>query len=428
MSAPRTPSLCEADFARLYRAEHGRVLATVARVAGDLSRAEEFVHEAWLRALERWPREGVPDKPGAWLVTAARRLAIDAWRHAQLARREAACEPAPPSPHEAEAALLDEALAPELLRDDPLRLMFTCCHPLLPREAQVALTLHTLGGLSVPEIAQAFLAEERAIAQRIVRAKRTLRSRRVPFRVPSAYELPERLPALLEVLYLIFNEGYAASAGDALVRTELCDEALRLASLVADALPSAEALALVALFELQASRLAARSDAHGRALLLEEQDRARWDRARITAGLARLTAARRAPRPGAFVLQAELAACHARAANFAATDWRRIVALYDRLFALHASPVIALNRAIALGFRDGPAAGLAALAALRFDPRLRRYPWLPAARADLLRRAERWREAADEYARAALLMSNASERAFLAEQRAECLRAAACER
>jgi RNA polymerase sigma factor (sigma-70 family) len=430
------------DLARLYRAEHGRVLATVARVVGDLARAEEFVQEAWLRALEHWPRAGQPGAPGAWLVTTARRLAIDAWRRDALARREATLARREATLARREAALapperraaggldaqLDAALAPELLRDDPLRLMFTCCHPLLRREVQVALTLHTLGGLGVQEIAQAFLADERAIAQRLVRAKRTLRARRVPYRVPTAYELPDRLPAVLDVLYLVFNEGYAANAGDALVRAELCEEALRLARLVARALPSAEALALVALFELQASRLAARSDMQGRALTLEEQDRTRWDRRRIAAGLAQLAAARRAPRPGAFLLQAEIAACHARAQSFEVTPWHRIVAHYDALLALTESPVVALNRAIAVGFRDGADAGLAALAALRFDPRLRRYAWLPAARADLLRRARRWREAAEEYARAEPLMRNAAERAFLVERRAECLREAACER
>lgn len=413
---------------RLHRAEHGRVLATVARVVGDLGRAEELVQEAWLRALAHWPRAGMPEKPGAWLVTTARRLAIDAWRREALAKRVAArAGPAAEAAPDVEAAL-DAALAPESLRDDPLRLMFACCHPALPREAQVALTLSTLGGLGVREIAQAFLADERAIAQRLVRAKRTLRARRVPFRVPTPYELPARTPAVLDVISLVFNEGYAASAGDALVRHALCDEALRLAHLVAEALPSAEALGLAALLELQASRLGARVDAAGRALPLEQQDRARWNRARIATGLALLARARRAARPGAFVLQAEIAACHARARRFAATDWRRVVAHYDRLLALTTSPVVALNRAIALGFRDGPDAGLAALAALRFEPRLRRYPYLPAARADLLRRAERWPEAADEFARAEAAMRTPPERALMAARRAECLaRAAACD-
>ncbi len=238
------------ELTRIYRAEHGRVLATVARVVGDLERAEELVQQAWVRALESWPHSGLPEKPGAWLVTAARRLAIDEWRRAERAGREADTQ-AHAAPTDDPVTRLEEALAPELLHDDPLRLMFTCCYPLLSRDAQAALTLHTLGGLSVTEIAQAFLADERAIAQRLVRAKRTLRARRVPFRVPTAYELPERLPALLEVLYLIFNEGYAASSGEALVRAELCEEALRLAALVADALPAAEAMALVALLELQ---------------------------------------------------------------------------------------------------------------------------------------------------------------------------------
>jgi RNA polymerase sigma-70 factor (ECF subfamily) len=424
--------LSERELARIYRDEHGRVLATVARVVGDLERAEELVQDAWLRALEHWPRGGEPESPGAWLVTAARRLAIDAWRRDALARREAgraraAEEGAHARALEAQGARLAAALAPELLRDDPLRLMFTCCHPLLPREQQVALTLHTLAGLTVPEIARAFLVDERAIAQRLVRAKRTLRQRRVAYRVPTPYELPARLPAVLDALYLIFNEGHAASSGDALVRRELCEEALRLARLVAAALPGAEPLALVALFELQASRLEARTDASGRALALEEQDRTRWDRGRIAAGLARLAAARRAPRPGTFLLQAEIAACHVRAPSFTKTPWRQIVAHYDALFALTPSPIVALNRAIALGFRDGPDAGLAALAALRFEPRLRGYAYLPAARAELLRRARRWQEAAHEYARAERIARTGAERALLAERRAACLRAAACE-
>jgi RNA polymerase sigma factor (sigma-70 family) len=418
----------EREFERVFRAEHARVLATVARVVGDLARAEELVQEAWLRALEHWPREGAPEKPGAWLVTAARRLAIDAWRREAVAKREAARERADAAPAVDVDARIDAALAPELLRDDPLRLMFACCHPVLAREAQLALTLHTLAGLSVAEIARAFLADERAIAQRLVRAKRMLRTRRVPFRVPTAYELPARTPVVLDVLYLVFNEGYAATSGDALVRRELCDEALRLARLVADALPGAEALALVALFELQASRLAARVDASGRALTLEQQDRARWDRARIAAGLATLASARRAPRPGAFLLQAEIAACHARAPSFARTNWRRIVSCYDALLALNPSPVIELNRVVALSYRDGASAGLAALEALRLEPRMRRYPYAAATHADLLRRAQRWSEAAAEFARAERAMRTPAERALMAERRAECLRAVATPR
>jgi RNA polymerase sigma factor (sigma-70 family) len=415
-------ALRDGEFERVYREEHGRVLATVVRVVGDLARAEELVQEAWLRALEHWPRDGAPASPGAWLVTAARRLAIDAWRREAVAKREAERERAESSPRSDADEQLEAALAPELLRDDPLGLMFACCHPLLPRDAQVALTLHTLGGLTVPEIARAFLADERAIAQRLVRAKRALRARKVPFRVPSAYELPARTPVVLDALYLVFNEGYAATSGDALVRRELCDEALRLARLVADALPSAESLALVALFELQASRLAARVDASGRALPLEQQDRARWDRARIERGLAALARARRAPRPGAFLLQAEIAACHARARSFRATRWRRVVTCYDALLAQSPSPVLALNRVIALSYRDGAQAGLAALDALRFDARMRRYPYAAATRADLLRRARRFGEAAAEFARAERAMRTPAERALMAERRAECLR------
>ncbi len=418
-----TPENQRQAFARAHRAEHGRVLATVARWVGDLGQAEELVQQAWLRALERWPREGWPQRPGAWLATAARRLAIDEWR-AQQRRRSARGAAPGETARELEARLV-ERFTPKLLRDDPLRLMFACCDPALPREAQLALTLHTLGGLTVAEIAQAFLADERAIAQRLVRAKRRLRAQRVAFRIPTPYELPARLPALLDVLYLMFSEGYAASAGAALVRRELCEEAIRLARLVVESLPSAEALGLLALLELQASRLAARTDAQGRALRLEEQDRSRWDRALVGSGLARLAAARRAARPGSFVLQAEIAACHARAARFADTDWRQIVALYDRLERRLESPVVAVNRAVALAFRDSPEAGLAALATCARDPRLRRWAWLPTARADLLRRAGRYDEAAREYARAETLMSNAAERAYLAEQRQRCEAASA---
>ena len=281
----RPVAASEADFERWFREDRGRVLATVVRLVGDLGRAEEIVQEAWLRALEHWPRSGVPDSPRAWLLTTARHLAVDELRRRSRAPAESfeEVEHSPRGPSEWEE---DVALAPPVIRDDPLRLVFTCCHPVLPQEARVALTLRTLGGLTTKEIARAFLTAEPTVAQRIVRAKKTLRDRNVAYRIPTAWELPERLPAVLEVLYLVFNEGYAAGEGDEPVRRELCEEAIRLATLLAELLPEEpEAHGLLALLLLHASRLPARSDGQGGAVLLEAQDRSRWDRARIEAGL-----------------------------------------------------------------------------------------------------------------------------------------------
>jgi predicted RNA polymerase sigma factor len=315
----------------------------------------------------------------------------------------------------------DVALAPPVIRDDPLRLVFTCCHPLLPQEARVALTLRTLGGLTTKEIARAFLTAEPTVAQRIVRAKKTLRDRNVGYRVPTAWELPERLPAVLEVLYLVFNEGYAAGEGDEPARRELCEEAICLAALLAELLPEEpEAHGLLALLLLQASRLPARSDGQGGAVLLEAQDRSRWERARIEAGLAHLA---RAGDEGPYALQAAIAACHARAASFEATDWREIVALYDRLLARVASPVVALNRALAVAQVDGAERGLALVEALADDERLRAYAWLPSARADLLRRLGRSGEAAADYREALARTSNRAECAVLQRRLSECERA-----
>jgi RNA polymerase sigma factor (sigma-70 family) len=406
-----------ADLERVFRDERGRVLATVVRLVGDLGRAEEIVQEAWLRALEHWPRSGVPDSPRAWLLTTARHLAVDELRRRARAPAEA-FEEAAHSPRETNGWDEDLALAPPVIRDDPLRLVFTCCHPALPPEARVALTLRTLGGLTTREIARAFLTSEPTVAQRIVRAKKTLRERAIPYRVPTAWELPERLPAVLEVLYLVFNEGYAAGEGDAPVRGELCEEAIRLARLVVELLPEeSEAHGLLALLLLQASRLPARSDGAGGTVLLEEQDRSHWEGARIAAGLAQLEQARV---EGPYALQAAIAACHARAARFEATDWVEIVRLYDRLLAHVASPVVALNRALAVSHAEGAERGLALVEALADDPRLRDYPWLPAARADLLRRCGRLREAADDYREALARTHNRAERAVLSRRLAQC--------
>ena len=405
-----------ADWERWFREDRGRVLATVVRLVGDLGRAEEIVQEAWLRALEHWPAQGVPDSRRAWLLTTARHLAIDDLRRRQRAPADAFDE-AQHSPRES-GWDEDLALAPPVLRDDPLRLIFSCCHPALPQEARVALTLRTLGGLTTREIARAFLTAEPTVAQRIVRAKKTLREKRVGYRVPTAWELPERLPAVLEVLYLIFNEGYAAAEGDSPARCELCDEAIRLAALVAELLPEEpESWGLLALLELQASRLPARSGGDGASVLLEEQDRTRWDRARLAEGLAHLARARG---EGAYALQAAIAACHARAVRFEDTDWREIVRLYDALLAGVPSPVIALNRALALSRLEGPEAALALVDALAADARLRDYVWLLASRADLLRRAGRHAEAAADYRRALAGTANRAERAVLERRLAEC--------
>ena len=313
---------------------------------------------------------------------------------------------------------------PREIVDDRLRLIFTCCHPALPAESRVALTLKLVGGLSTGEIARAFLAPEPTIAQRLVRAKRTIRDRALPYDVPEGAELAERLPAVLAVIYLIFNEGYAAHTGDALVRHDLCDEAIRLGLILVELMPSEpEALGLIALMELHASRAATRTDAGGNLVLLADQDRSRWDRARIARGLACLDRAAPLERAGPYQLQAAIASCHARAASWEATDWSAIVSHYDELAAVTPSPVVELNRAVAIGLARGPAAGLAALDAIE-SAALRRYHLLPAARADFLRRLGRRGEAAAEYRRALALVDNPRERAFLAARLSACESAA----
>lgn len=406
-----------ARLAEVFRLEHARVVASVLRIVRDIDAAQEVVQEAFEQALDHWPADGIPERPGAWLLTTARRRALDHLRRARRAgaRVDALAHAALGAAHPA-----PDVADPDEIPDDRLRLIFTCCHPALPADSRVALTLRLVGGLSTTEIARAFLVPEATIAQRLVRAKRTIRDGGFPYEVPDGVELASRLSAVLAVLYLIFNEGYAAHSGGDLVRHDLCEEAIRLGHVLAELMPrEAEILGLLALMELQASRAAARTDADGNLVLLEDQDRLRWDRARIARGLACLERAGPLARAGAYQLQAAIAACHAQAGSWAATDWPRIVALYRALAELAPSPVIDLNLAVAIGLADGPAAGLAALDAIA-DPALRAYHLLPAARAEFLRRLGRAREAAVEYRRALQLADNPREQAFLAARLAAC--------
>jgi RNA polymerase sigma-70 factor, ECF subfamily len=408
-----------AQVAEVFRLEYGRVVASVLRVIRDIDTAQEVVQEAFEQALSHWPTSGMPDRPGAWLLTTARRRALD---HLRRSRRAGAR--ADELAHVAQGAMHEppDVAEPDEIPDDRLRLIFTCCHPALPSESRVALTLRLVGGLSTVEIARAFLVPEPTIAQRLVRAKRAIRDGGFPYEVPEGLELVERLSPVLAVLYLIFNEGYASHSGQDLLRGELCDEAIRLAGVLAELMPDQpEVLGLLALMELQASRAAARTDADGSLVLLEDQDRMRWDRARIGRGLALLerAGARGSAGAGPYQLQAAIAACHARAASWEATEWERIVDHYEALVALGSSPVIELNLAVAIGLAQGPAAGLAALDELDAAA-LRDYHLLPAARADFLRRLGRFPEAAREYRRALDLADNPREKAFLAGRLAAC--------
>ncbi|QNH20637.1 Sigma-70 region 2 [Xanthomonas sp. GW] len=399
----------------VWRMEAPGLIARLSRLlGGDVGRAEELVQDTWLAALERWPAQGIPDNPGAWLMTTARNRAIDVLRqHQRIAGQHAqwgeALQPqALPAPDDSDA-LQDD------IGDDLLRLMFVACHPLLPADARVALTLRLLGGLSTDEIARAFLLPEPTIAQRIVRAKRTLAQKQVPFEVPRQAALPQRLASVLEVIYLVFNEGYAASAGDDWMRPALCEEALRLGRVLAHRLPAwPQVHGLLALMELQASRSAARVRADGSPVLLPEQDRARWDWLQIARGQ---DALRRAQALGgdddAYVLQAAIAECHACARRAEDTDWTRLAALYARLAQLHPSPVVELNRAVAVARAEGAAAAWALLQPLREDPRLRDYAPLAAAYGDVLQRLGRTDEARAAFAQAAALSANARERQAL---------------
>lgn len=399
----------------VWRAESPRIIAALMRLVRDLDLAEELAQDALVTALERWPASGLPDNPGAWLMAAAKNRALDQLRRGRmLARKHAQIAQELDGLHD-ELHAAREAMLEDDIGDDLLRLIFVACHPLLSRDAQVALTLRLLCGLTTEEIARAFLAPEPTIAQRIVRAKRSLGEAGVAFEVPRRDELPQRLSAVLGVVYLVFNEGYAATAGDDLMRPALCAEALRLGHLLAGLLPDeAEVLGLLALMELQASRAAARTGPSGEPVLLQDQDRGRWDRAAIERGLAALVRAERlSAGSGPYALQAAIAACHARAASVDATDWGRIVTLYDALWEQVPSPVIALNRAVAVSMRSGPAAGLALVDALADAPALRSYHLLPAVRGDLLQRMGRGTEARAEFSRAAGMTRNARERELL---------------
>ncbi|CAM5585378.1 RNA polymerase sigma factor (plasmid) [Streptomyces viridifaciens] len=411
MSGGRAAGLVEAVF----REERGRLLAMLVRQFGDLDLAEDVASEAVEAALERWPVDGVPTTPVAWLLTTARRKAVDRLRRDRAYAERLAIM-------HAEARHLVPAV-PEResdgVPDERLRLFFTCCHPALSVEAQVALTLRCLAGLSTPEVARAFLVPEATMAQRIVRAKRKVRDARIPFRVPEADELAGRIPGVLRVVYLIFTEGYAASAGEDLVRHDLTDEAIRLARILHRLLPAEpEVNGLLALLLLVDARRAARVDAAGELVSLEDQDRALWDADRIAEGRGLVIAALCGPRPGPYALQAAIAAVHDEAADVATTDWPQVVALYDVLLRVSPSPVVELNRAVAVAMRDGPEAGLAALDALNADA-LRGYHPLPAARADLLRRLGRTAEAAAAYRAALELVDNERERTFLRRRLAD---------
>ncbi len=406
---------------RLFREESGRAVATLIRVLGDFDLAEEAVQEAFVAALETWPSRGVPDNPGAWITTTARNRAIDRLRRrARLREKTRTLER--DAEIEAELAALepDAAEDPMLIADDRLRLIFTCCHPALPMDGRVALTLRTLGGLTTPEIARAFLVPEPTLAQRLVRAKRKIRDAGIPYRVPDLELLPERLGGVLKVLYLVFNEGYTASSGDALVRRELSSEAIRLTRVVASLLPDEpEVMGLLALMLLHDARREARVGAEGELILLDDQDRSRWDAARIAEGRTLVERALGMGRPGPYQLQAAIAALHDEAATATETDWAQIAALYAALARLDPSPVVQLNFAVAVAMADRPEVGLAMMDGIAADGTLDAYPYLHAARADMLRRLERWTEAAAAYDRALELTSNGAERSFLGGRRRE---------
>ena len=395
----------------VFRIESPRIIAGVARIVRDVGVAEELAQDALVAALEQWPESGVPEKPGAWLMATARHRAVDLVHRKETYARKLAevgrtLEDVPPPGPE-------DLGDPDDIDDDLLRLIFTACHPVLPTQGRIALTLRLLGGLTTEEIARAFLAAEAAVAQRIVRAKRTLARAGVPFEVPYGEDREARLSSVLEVIYLIFNEGYAATAGDDLVRPGLCEDALRLARVLAGLVPEEpEAHGLAALLELQASRVPARTGPDGEPVLLADQDRARWDRLLMHRGIEALSRAG-AALSGPYAVQAAIAACHARAVRYEDTDWATIAALYARLMTLAPSPVVELNRAVAVSMAEGPAAGLPLVDALAGEPALKDYHLLPSVRGDLLSRLGRRDEARAEFARAAELARNARERALL---------------
>ena len=404
----------------VWRMESAKVIAGLARMTGDVGIAEDLAQDALLAALEQWPESGVPNNPGAWLMQTAKHRAIDRMRRDKMAERKHE-HVARELESQQERAVFDlDTAIDDHVGDDLLSLIFTACHPVLSTEARIALTLRLLGGLTTDEIARAFLVSEATVAQRIVRAKRTLAEAKVPFEVPRGAELDARLASVLDVLYLIFNEGYSATAGEDWVRPGLCEEALRLGRVLAGLAPDeAEVHGLVALMEIQASRLRARVGPSGEPVLLLDQDRGRWDHLLIGRGLAALDRAEALGGGGPYALQAAIAACHARAGAAEATDWRRIASLYESLAALTPSPIVELNRAVAVSMAFGPASGLAIVDGLRAEPALKNYHLLPAVRGDLLAKLGRPDEARVEFERAAKLTRNERERALMLQRARE---------
>jgi RNA polymerase sigma factor (sigma-70 family) len=405
----------------VWRIESPKIIAGLTRMVRDVGIAEELAQDALVAALEQWPASGVPNNPGAWLMTIAKRRAIDFFRrNKRVERKHEELGYEIESRQDDPVAELDAALDDDV-GDDLLRLMFTACHPVLSTEARVALTLRLLGGLTTEEIARAFLVAEPTIAQRIVRAKKTLADKQVPFEVPRGAELAERLSSVLEVIYLVFNEGYSATAGDDLMRPALCEDALRLGRVLAELAPNEpEVHGLVALMEIQASRTAARTGPSGEAILLMDQDRGRWNQLLIQRGLAALARSESAGASGPYALQAAIAACHARALTGADTDWMRIASLYDVLARVSPSPVVELNRSVAHSMAFGPAAGLRLVDPLMSEPSLNGYPYLPGVRADFLFKLKRFDEARAEFERAAALTKNARQRELLLERARAC--------
>jgi RNA polymerase sigma-70 factor, ECF subfamily len=399
----------------VYRSESRRILATLIRLLGDFELAEDALHDAFRAALEHWPKEGVPANPRAWLVSTGRFKAIDAIRHGTRLDASQGAIAEQLYPHADDATALDD----ESIEDDWLRLIFTCCHPALASEARVALTLREVCGLTTEEIARAFLTAPSTLAQRIVRAKAKIRDARIPYQVPSPSELPDRLDTVLQVIYLVFNEGYSASSGESLTRSDLSSEAIRLGRLLVELLPEPEVMGLLALMLLQESRRVARTSPVGDLILLEDQDRSLWNRDLIAEGKALVTRALSSRRFGPYTLQASIAAVHADAPDAAATDWAQIAALYDALLRMESSPVVELNRAVAVAMRDGPEAGLALIDAILARGDLADYHLAHAARADLCRRSGRTAEARASYERALALTRQEPERRFLKRRLAE---------
>jgi RNA polymerase sigma-70 factor (ECF subfamily) len=408
---PHAPEQLSSTIENLYRSESGRVLATLVRLLGDLDLAEEAMHEAFAVALESWPQTGIPDKPRPWLISTARFKAIDALR-----RRARFDKAQGDLIAHIESRVNDAPLDDEEIDDDRLRLIFTCCHPALPPEGQVALTLREICGLTTEEIARAFLVTPATLAQRIVRAKAKIREASIPYEVPAPQELPARLDAVLQVIYLVFNEGYSAAAGTEVTRAELTGEAIRLGRLLSELLPEPEVIGLLSLMLLQESRRAARTSPTGELILLENQDRSLWNREQIAEGLALVETALKSRRFGSYTLQAAIAAVHAEAESTVATDWRQIVALYNQLLRIQPSPVVQLNRAVAIAMRDGPEAGLQQIDAVLEHRELANYYLAHSARAEMYRRLGRTAEARASYEKALALTQQQPERQFLQDR------------